>query len=179
MWRSVLEIWIAWSIVALVAGSLLFTAAARITGRIDKLLINRLVLWSRIGLSLTFLYGGVVKLTNPWYVLATSMVDFKVGISESSVLLRPLAVFIPWAEVAIAILLLFPLRWVVLSSGAILMAFLGLGVAAEMRGIQVVCGCWGGSMLVGPLWFSEHGGMFLMALSADKVFATRLLASSE
>jgi hypothetical protein len=179
MWRSVLEIWIARTVVALVAGSLLFTVAARITGRIDERVINRVVLWSRIGLSVTFLYSGLVKLTNPWYVLGTSIVDFKVGITESSVLLRPLAVVIPWAEVAIAILLLFPLRWVVLSTGAILMAFLGLGVASEMRGMQVACGCWGGTMLVGPLWFGEHGGMFLMALAADKVLARRLLGNAE
>jgi hypothetical protein len=57
MWRSVLEIWIAWTVVALVAGGLLFTAAARITGRIDERAIHRIVLWSRIGLSITFLYG--------------------------------------------------------------------------------------------------------------------------
>ena len=120
-----------------------------------------------------------MKLGNPWYVLGTSIVDFKVGITDSSGLLRPLALVIPWGEVAIAILLLFPLRWVVLSTGAILMAFLGLGLASELRGIQVTCGCWGGTMLVGPLWFSEHGGMFLMALAADKVFATRLLVSKE
>ena len=176
MWRSVLEIWIAWSVVALVASGLLFMAGARITRRIDERIINRIVLWSRISLSLTFLYSGVVKLTNPWYVLGTSIVDFKVGITESSALLHPLALVIPWGEVAIAILLFFPLRWVVLSTGAILMAFLGLGVASELRGMQVTCGCWGGTMLVGPLWFSEHGGMFLMALTADQVIATRLLA---
>jgi hypothetical protein len=176
MWRSVLEIWIAWTVVALVAASLLFTTAAKFTGRMDERVINRIVLGSRIGLSVTFLYGGLVKLTNPWYVLATSIVDFKVGITESSVFLHPLAVIIPWAEVAIAILLLFPLRWVVLATGAILMGFLGLGVASEMREMQVACGCWGGTMLVGPLWFGEHGGMFLMALAADKAFTTRLLA---
>ena len=145
------------------------------TGRIDERAINRIVWWSRIGLSLTFLYSGLVKLSNPWYVLATSIVEFKVGITEASALLRPLAVAIPWAEVAIAILLLFPLRWVVLSTGAILMAFLSLGVASELRGMQVTCGCWGGTMLVGPLWFGEHGGMFLMALAADKALARRLL----
>ncbi|MGB6941030.1 MAG: MauE/DoxX family redox-associated membrane protein [Bryobacteraceae bacterium] len=179
MWRSVLEIWIAWTVVALVTASLLFTAAAKITGHIDERMIHWIGFWSRMGLSLTFLYSGMVKLTNPWYVLAASIVDFKVGIAESSALLHPLAVVIPWAEVAIAILLLFPLRWVVLSTGAILMAFLGLGVASEMRDIQVACGCWGGSMLVGPLWFCEHGGMFVMALAADKVLATRLLAGTE
>ena len=64
----------------------------------------------------------------------------------------------------------------VLSTGAVLMAFLGLGVASELRGMQVTCGCWGGTMLVGPLWFGEHGGMFLMALSADSVLAKRFLS---
>jgi len=167
--------WVAWLVVALVAGGLLFTASAWITGRIDERVINRIVWWSRISLSVTFLYSGLVKLSNPWYVLATSIVEFKVGITETSALLRPLAVVIPWAEVAIAILLFFPLRWVVLSTGAILMAFLGLGVASELRGMQVTCGCWGGSMLVGPLWFGEHGGMFLMALAADKTLTRRLL----
>ena len=175
MWRSVLEIWVAWSVVALVACGLLFTATAWFTGRIDERIINRIALWSRIGLSITFLYSGIVKLTNPWYVLASSMIEFKVGFTENSWLLHPLAVIIPWGEVAIAILLLFRLRWVVLSTGAILMAFLGLGVASAMRGMQVTCGCWGGTMLVGPLWFCEHGGMFLMALAADDVFNKHLL----
>jgi hypothetical protein len=179
MWRSLLEIWVAWLVVALVAGGLLFTATSWITRRIDQSTVNRIMLWSRVGLSVTFLYSGLVKLSNPWYVLATSIVEFKVGITETSMLLRPLAVGIPWAEVAIAILLLFPLRWVVLSTGAILMAFLGLGVASQLRGMQVTCGCWGGTMLVGPLWFCEHGGMFLMALAADKAFATRLLVGKK
>jgi len=175
MWRSVLEVWIAWLVVALVACGFLFTSGAWIAGRIDERLMNRIMRWSRIGLSITFLYSGVVKLTNPWYVLATSIVEFKVGITEGSGLLHPLALLIPWIEVAIAILLLFPIRWVVLSTGAILMAFLGLGVASALRGMQVTCGCWGGTMLVGPLWFGEHGGMFLMALAADEVLAKRLL----
>ena len=175
MWRSVLEVWVAWLVVAMVAGGLLFTAIERVFGRIDERTINRIVLWSRIGLSVTFLYSGIVKLSNPWYVLGASIVEFKVGITSTSWFLHPLAVAIPWAEVAIAILLLFPIRWVVLSTGAILMAFLSLGVASEMRGMQVTCGCWGGTMLVGPLWFCEHGGMFLMALTADRVFAKRLL----
>ena len=177
MWRSIVEIWVAWSVVALVAAGLLFTAAAWVTHRIDERTVNRIVLWSRVGLSLTFLYSGVVKLSNPWYVLASSIVDFKVGITETTAFLHPLAVAIPWAEIAIALLLLFPPRWVVLATGAVLMAFLGLGVASEMRGMQVTCGCWGGTMLVGPLWFGEHGGMFLMALAADRPFARRLLAA--
>jgi len=176
MWRSVLEIWIAWLVVTLVAVGLLYTAVARIRGRLDERTLNRIMLWSRIGLSITFLYSGLVKLSNPWYVLATSIVEFKVGITESSALLHPLALIIPWAEVAVAILLLFPIRWVVISTGAILMAFLSLGVASALRGMQVTCGCWGGTMLVGPLWFCEHGGMFLMALGADHGFAKRFLA---
>ena len=114
-------------------------------------------------------------MTNPWYVLGRSIVDFQVGLTASSPLVHPLAVAIPWIEVVIAILLLFPLRWIVLSTGAILMAFLGLGVAAAWRQMQVTCGCWGGTMLVGPLWFCEHGGMFLMALAADEVLTKRLL----
>lgn len=177
MWRSVLEIWIARSVVALVAGGILFIVAAKIKGRMNERIVNRIALWSRLVLSLTFIYSSVVKLTNPWYVLATSIVDFKVGITENFVFLRPLAVAIPWAELALAILLLFPIRWVILSTGAILMAFLSLGVAASLRGMQVACGCWGGTMLVGPLWFCEHGGMFLMALTADKVFAKRFLST--
>ncbi len=140
--------------------------------------MDRIVLWSRIALSATFLYSGLVKLTNPWIVLASSITEFKVGITWDSVLLQPLAVAIPWCEVAIAILLLFPLRWVVLSTGFILMAFLSLGVASTLRGMQVTCGCWGGTMLVGPLWFGEHGGMFVMALAADEVLAKRLLRTA-
>lgn len=175
MWRSVLEIWVAWIIVAIVACGLLFVGGASITRRLDERTIRRIALWSRIALSITFLYGGLVKATNPWYVLGRSIVQFQVGITSTSPLVHPLSVAIPWIEVAIAILLLFPLRWVVLLTGAVLMAFLGLGVAAAWRQMQVACGCWGGTMLVGPLWFSEHGGMFLMALAADDTIARRLL----
>jgi hypothetical protein len=175
MWRSVLEIWFAWLIVAVVASGLLFVAGAWITGRLDERIIRRIALWSRIGLSFTFLYGGLVKATNPWYVLGRSIVQFQVGFTSDSPLVHPLAVAIPWMEVGIAILLLFPLRWVVLATGAILMAFLGLGVAAAWRQMQVACGCWGGTMLVGPLWFCEHGGMFLMALAGDVSLTRRLL----
>jgi methylamine utilization protein MauE len=175
MWRSVLEIWVAWIIVAIVACGLLFVGGASITRRLDERTIRRVALWSRIALSITFLYGGLVKATNPWYVLGRSIVQFQVGITSTSPLVHPLSVAIPWIEVAIAILLLFPLRWVVLLTGAVLMAFLGLGVAAAWRQMQVACGCWGGTMLVGPLWFSEHGGMFLMALAADDTIARRLL----
>lgn len=175
MWRSALEIWVAWLVVAVVAGGLLYAAGAWVTGRIDERIVERLGLWSRIGLSVTFLYSGLVKLTNPWYVLATSIVEFKVGITETSRLLHPVSIMVPWIEVAIAILLVFRLRWVVLATGTVLMAFLALGVASALRGMQVTCGCWGGTMLVGPLWFCEHGGMFLMALAADDVLTKRLL----
>ncbi len=176
MWRSVLEIWFAWFIVALSAGVVLFAGGAWMTGRLGERMIRRIALWSRIGLSIAFLYGGLVKLTNPWTTLGRSMVEFQVGISADSPWVHPLSVAIPWIEVAIAVLLLFPLRWVVLSTSVILMAFLGLGVTAAWREMQVVCGCWGGTMLVGPLWFGEHGGMFVMALTADSVLARRLLA---
>jgi hypothetical protein len=90
-------------------------------------------------------------------------------------MLQAVSIAIPWIEVAFAVLLLFPLRWVVLSTGAVLMAFLALGVASALRGMSVTCGCWGGTMLVGPLWFSEHGGMFLMALAADEVLLRKFL----
>ena len=175
MWRSVLEIWIAWLIVAFVVCGLLYVAGARIANRIDERALHRIALWSRIALSITFLYGGLVKLTHPWYVLGRSIIDFRVGITSTTPWVHPLSVAIPWAEVVLAILLLFPLRWAVLAAGAILMAFLGLGVAAAWRQMQVACGCWGGTMLVGPLWFAEHGGMFLMALAADVAVTKRIL----
>ena len=176
MWRSVLEIWIAWLIVVAASGGILFVGAAWMTGRLRERMIHRLTLWARIALSITFLYGGLVKMTNPWTTLGRSIIEFKVGFTPESPWVHPLSVAIPWIEVGIAVLLLFPLRWVVLATGAILMAFLGLGAAAAWRQMQVACGCWGGTMLVGPLWFGEHGGMFLMALAADSVLARRLFA---
>jgi methylamine utilization protein MauE len=176
MWRSVLEIWIAWIIVTVTAGAILLVGGAWMAGRLRAPMIHRITLWSRIALSITFLYGGIVKLTNPWTTLGRSIVEFQVGISSDWPWLHALSVAIPWIEVVLAILLLFPLRWVVLTTGGILMAFLGLGVVAAWRQMEVACGCWGGTMLVGPLWFGEHGGMFLMALAADSVLTRRLLA---
>ena len=146
------------------------------TGRLTERMIRRITLWSRVGLSIAFLYSGLVKMTNPWTTLGRSIVEFQVGISADSPWVHPLSVAIPWIEVAIAVLLLFPLRWVVISTSVILMAFLGLGVTAAWRQMQVACGCWGGTMLVGPLWFGEHGGMFLMTLAADSALSRRLFA---
>ena len=147
MWRSELEIRIAWLIVALVTGGLLFTAGARMAGRLDERTMNRIVLCSRIGLSVIFLYGGLVKLTNPWIVLASSITEFKVGITWDSVLLHPLAVAIPWAEVGIAILLLFPCAGWCSTPGAVLAGFLGLGVAStcgecRSRAVAGAARCW-------------------------------------
>ena len=176
MWRSVLEIWVAWLIVALASGAVLYVGGAWVTGRLGERMVHRIALWSRIALSIAFLYSAIVKITNPWTTLGRSIVEFQVGITSDSPWVHPLSVAIPWVEVAIAVLLLFPLRWVVLSTSVILMAFLGLGVTVAWRQMQVACGCFGGEMLVGPLWFGEHGGMFLMALAADSVLAKRLLA---
>lgn len=120
---------------------LLYVVGARITGRMDAVTVGRMALWSRIGLSVTLLYSGLVKVTNPWYVLGRSIVDFKVGFTSDSPLVQPLSVAIPC-------------------------------VAAAWRQMQVARGCWGGTMLIGPLWFCEHGGMFLMALAADEVTAS-------
>jgi len=130
--------------------------------------MHRVALYFRLALAATFLYAGIVKLMNPWYKLAASIIDFRVGFTEQSPLLHPLSVAIPWAEVLIAVLLIFPWRWVIVSSSAILFAFLSLGVVSEARGMTVVCGCWGGDMLVGPLWFLEHGAMFVGAVVADE-----------
>ena len=174
MWRSELEIWVAWLIVALASGGVLFIGGAWLTGRLGERMIRRVTLCSRIVLSIVFLYGGLVKVTNPWTTLGRSIVEFHVGINADSSWVHPLSLAIPWIEVAIGVLLLFPLRWVVLSASVILMAFLGLGVTAAWRQMHVTCGCWGGTMLVGPLWFGEHGGMFLMALAGDNVLARRI-----
>ena len=65
MWRSELEIWFAWLIVAFAAGGFLFAAGAWITGHLNERMIHRIALASRIGLSIAFLYGGLVKLTIP------------------------------------------------------------------------------------------------------------------
>lgn len=121
---------------------------------------------NRVALAIIFLYAGAIKLIHPWYQFAASIADFRVGIPEAW--LHPLAVWIPIVEIVLALMLFFPWPRIVTTTSIILMFFLALGVMAEFRGLNVTCGCFGGGMKVGPLWFLAHGGMFVVALSADE-----------
>jgi uncharacterized membrane protein YphA (DoxX/SURF4 family) len=96
----------------------------------------------RLLVAATFLYAGVIKVTNP--------IRFSTDINNYHVLPWSVAValafYLPWLEVICGVALL--LRRFYYGAVAILLTLISLfiiaSVSAKLRGIDVSCGCFGG-----------------------------------
>ena len=108
----------------------------------DKRILRAVVLVLRLALGAVFIYAAWTKLRDPWALFAVSI--------DSYQLLPPWAVeltarSLPWMELLAGVLLLAG-RWLRFSSAAtslLLLIFLGLMVRAQIKGMQIDCGCFG------------------------------------
>lgn len=118
----------------------------------------------RIALGGIFLYAAYTKLRLPWQVFAMGIDSYQVLPEWGAELV---ARTLPWAEVAIGLLLLAGrfMRVASTATAALLMVFFGLMVRAYAKGMEIDCGCFGpgetiswktllrdGSMLAGALF---------------------------
>jgi putative oxidoreductase len=96
----------------------------------------------RVTLGAVFAYAAWVKLRTPWQLFAGAIGDYKV-LPEWAIV--PLARTLPWAELAIGLLLIAG-RWLRTSATActlLLLVFFALMVRAYVSGMEISCGCFG------------------------------------
>lgn len=101
-----------------------------------------LTLMGRIGLGGVFLWAGLTKVTaTQEMVLAVDAYDV---LPEA--LVRPVAVGLPWLEVALGAFLVLGafVRFSAVVSAGLLVVFLAGMVQAKARGLAIDCGCFGG-----------------------------------
>jgi len=110
----------------------------------DKLLSNKYLLLSfRIIVGFVFLYAGSQKINSP-SAFAESINGYKLF---PEVVINFFAIFIPWLEVVIGLMLIFGIavreNSFIISS--LLTLFILLIVISMLRGLEIDCGCFGES----------------------------------
>lgn len=132
----------------------------------EMTLAFRVQRWSllliRAVLAIVFIYAGVVKAVAP--------IRFAVDIDNYHlipwVMAVGLAFYLPWLEITCGLAILF-WRW---TRGALaillglISIFIGAGITARVRGIDITCGCFGGAS--GNLSFAGHLLIDLVLLGA-------------
>ena len=93
----------------------------------------------RLGLALVFLAAAPQKIMDP-VAFATSIESY---LFVPDFFVQPIALFLPWLEALLVIMLLtrFWLGPALVVSNVLLIIFLGALVSAQIRGINLDCGC--------------------------------------
>jgi uncharacterized membrane protein YphA (DoxX/SURF4 family) len=96
----------------------------------------------RLALGAVFIYAAWAKLGEPWAVFAVAIDSFQIlplwGVEF-------VARTLPWFELAVGALLISG-RWLHISATAsslLLLVFFGLLLRAQLKGMQIQCGCFG------------------------------------
>ena len=109
---------------------------------------NKKIYWAavafRIILGGVFIYAAYVKLKDPWELFALAISQYQLlPLKAVEIVARSL----PWLELAIGILLVSG-RWLrVAATGAslLLLTFFALMIRADLMGMAINCGCFGGT----------------------------------
>jgi len=122
-----------------------------------------LLLAGQVILAAIFIYAGYAKLREPWLQFAVSISSFKLVPDN---LLEPMAKYLPWAELALGLVILSGifLRWSALIASLLLLLFFAVLIRSYAMGLQVDCGCFGsGESGLGPLRLAEEAAMLALA----------------
>ena len=99
---------------------------------------------SRIILGVVFIYAAYVKLRDPWELFALAISQYQLlPLKAVEIVARSL----PWVELAIGILLVLG-RWLRVAATAaslLLLTFFALMIRADLMGMAINCGCFGGT----------------------------------
>jgi len=96
----------------------------------------------RLALGAVFVYAAWTKLRDPWAVFAVAIDSFQIlpfwGVEW-------VARALPWFELAVGVLLISGrcLRISATASTLLLLIFFGLLLRAQLKGMQINCGCFG------------------------------------
>jgi len=129
-------------------------------------------LFLRLVVAGIFIYAGAAKAMNP-LLFATQIRAYELtGFAGGAVL----AVWLPWLELLCGLALLVnrlvsgALVWLVV----LMVAFMGAQVSAWVRGLNLDCGCFGGSGTpVDPVWMMGRDGLILVAVLGLVVWRPR------
>ena len=125
---------------------------------------SRALLALRIALGAVFVYAAWVKLHTPWQLFAGAIGDYKI-LPEWAV--NPLARSLPWAELAIGLLLMagFWLRAAATACSLLLLAFFSLMVRAYAFHMEISCGCFGPGELISWRTLLRDGTLLAASLA--------------
>jgi putative oxidoreductase len=117
----------------------------------------------RIVLGGIFVYAAWVKLRDPWELYALAINSYEVlPLWAVEVVARSL----PWLELAIGVGLIAGI-WLRISAtvtSLLLMVFFGLMVRAFAKGMQINCGCFGGTDIISWRTLLRDGSMLAASL---------------
>ena len=130
----------------------------------------------RIVLGAVFAYAAWLKLRDPWQLFAGAIGDYKV-LPDWAV--EPLARTLPWAELAIGLLLVAG-RWLRTASTActlLLAGFFSLMIHAFSKGMAINCGCFGstpGEDIISWRTLGRDGSLLALSIAVTWIaFAAR------
>jgi uncharacterized membrane protein YphA (DoxX/SURF4 family) len=118
----------------------------------------------RIALGAVFVYAAVIKLETPWQLFAGAIADYKI-LPEWAV--TPLARSLPWAELAIGLLLAVGrfLRTAATACSLLLLVFFSLMVRAYVTHQEISCGCFGPGELISWRTLLRDGTLLAVSLA--------------
>jgi uncharacterized membrane protein YphA (DoxX/SURF4 family) len=109
---------------------------------------NKKIYWAavafRVILGVVFIYAAYVKLKDPWELFALAISQYQLlPLKFVEIVARSL----PWLELAIGILLVTGpwLRVAATAASLLLLTFFALMIRADLMGMAINCGCFGGT----------------------------------
>jgi uncharacterized membrane protein YphA (DoxX/SURF4 family) len=125
---------------------------------------TRALLVLRIALGAVFVYAAWVKLNTPWQLFAGAIADYKI-LPDWAV--NPLARTLPWAELAIGLLVAtgFVLRTAASACSLLLLVFFSLMVRAFVSHQEISCGCFGPGELISWKTLLRDGSLLAVSLA--------------
>jgi uncharacterized membrane protein YphA (DoxX/SURF4 family) len=126
-------------------------------------LVRILLVVLRVALGAIFVYAAWVKLRDPWQLFAMSIDSYRI-LPLAAVELA--ARVIPWAELALGLLLIFGL-WLRISGSIVslvLLTFFVLMLRAYAKGMAIDCGCFGPGEIISWKTLLRDGTLVAAAL---------------
>lgn len=117
----------------------------------------------RVILGAVFIYGGYVKLREPWALFAMSIDSYHL---VPFGLIEPLARTLPWLEALLGLWLIVGI-WLPVSSSIIsvmLVGFMAAMIHAKLTGKEINCGCFGPNEPISAWTFLRDGSLLAGSL---------------
>jgi len=122
----------------------------------------------RIALGAIFVYAAWSKLKDPWALFAMAIDSYQ---ALPTWAVEWLARTLPWIELLIGALLIVG-RWMRISTAAtslLLLVFFSLMVRAQVKGIEINCGCFGPGEAISWKTLVRDGAMLAASLLLTRI----------